>query len=79
MGELLEEIKKLSADEKYALAYQVLAWADEEQVFPEDPEWDKELERRVREAKASGFPGRPAEDALDEMERDLQEKRKSAL
>jgi len=67
MPELLEEIKKLPREEQLALADQIYEWDSGNEV--EDEAWKAELIRRAMHAKANGFPGRPMEDVLDELER----------
>jgi len=67
MAELLEEIKKLPREEQLALADQI--YELEGVPLLEDEAWKAELVRRAMHAKANGFPGRPIEDVLDEVER----------
>ena len=67
MPELLEEIKKLPREEQLALADQIYEWEGAAPI--EDEVWQAELVRRAMHAKANGFPGRPMEDVLDELER----------
>lgn len=70
MAEILEQIKNLSVEEKYALADQILVMADEERGIAEDEEWKAELVRRALHAKENGFPGRSLDEVLDELEAD---------
>lgn len=68
MAEILEQIKNLSVEEKYALADQIRVLADEERGVVEDERWKAELVRRALHAKEHGFPGRSLEEVLDELE-----------
>lgn len=67
MAELLEQIKKMSREEQQTLVDQIQALWDEPQLTTQEEEL---LTSRAREAKRNGFPGRPAEDVLADLERE---------
>lgn len=65
MPELLQQIETMSDAELEQLIEAARAKLEQRH----DQEWDEELSRRALHAKENGFPGRPFEEVLDEMER----------
>ena len=72
--EVLQLLEQMNADERRTVIEQINAlWPDEEPELSQEEE-QLLIERALR-AQANGFPGRPADEVLDEMERDLAQRR----
>jgi putative addiction module component (TIGR02574 family) len=70
---VLEQAKRLTADERIEIARELLASVDEDEETgtPEEIEaaWDAEIQRRDEEVLAGGGGAHDAEDVLAEVER----------
>ena len=74
---LLEEVLKLPAEDRAALAHDlILSLEDEPYAPPEEVEaaWAEEIRRRVAEVRG-GQPGIPADQVIDEARARLKERR----
>lgn len=79
---VLEQAKRLTADERIELARELLASVDEDEEAgpPEEPEeieaaWDDEIRRRDEQVLAGGGGAHDAEGVLAEAERVIRAKR----
>lgn len=76
---VLEQAKRLSADERLEIARELLASVDEDEESgtPEEIEaaWDDEIQRRDEQVLAGGGGAHDAESVLAEVERAIRAKR----
>jgi hypothetical protein len=76
---VLEQAKRLTADERLEIARELLASVDEDEESGTAEEieaaWDNEIQRRDEQVLAGGGGAHDAEAVLDEVERMIRAKR----